>query len=66
MGEPRRVTFPNTEYRTIPLEQVFELGVVFPEPGVYFFRVLCDGRSLHDPESADDRPFPPSQVNVLG
>lgn len=64
-GEPWRVTFPGTEHRVIPSEQVFELGVVFPEPGVYSFRILCDGRSLHDPESADDQPFPPSQVNVL-
>jgi hypothetical protein len=66
-NEPRRrVTFPGTEHRVVPLEQVFELDVVFRELGVYFFRVLCDGRSLHEPESSDDRPFPPSQLNVLG
>jgi hypothetical protein len=66
-NEPRRrVAFPGTEHRVIPLEQVFELEVVFPEPGVYFFGVLCEGRSMHVPESPDERPFPPSQVNVLG
>ena len=60
------VSFPDFEYRVVPLEREFRLSFAFPEPGVYFVHVLCEGRSMHDPESPDDRAFPPSQLNVLG
>jgi hypothetical protein len=66
-NEPRvRRTFAGLEHLVVPCEFEFRTAAVFPKPGQYFFHVLCDGRSLNDPASPDDRPFPPSQLTVLG
>lgn len=62
-GPEQRISFPDGE---MPLEQEFRLSFAFPEPGVYFIHLLCDGRSLHEPGSPDERAFPPAQLNVLG
>ncbi|MBA4062114.1 MAG: hypothetical protein C0501_00080 [Isosphaera sp.] len=60
------VTFPGTEHRAVPLEQVFAVDVTFPGPGVYLVHLVCNHRSLHELVAADDRPFPAARVNVLG
>jgi hypothetical protein len=65
-GPEQSVAFSEFTYRVVPLEQEFKIAFVFPEPGVYSVYVLCDGRSMHDSPSPDDRPFPPPQLNVLG
>jgi hypothetical protein len=60
------ITFPGTEYRSVPLEQVFTLDIAFPGPGAYGVHLVCNHRSMHDPLTPDDRPFPPARVNVIG
>lgn len=59
------VAFPGTAYRAVPLEQVLEVDITFPGPGVFFVHLVCNHRSMHEPASPDDRPFPPARVNVL-
>jgi hypothetical protein len=65
-GAPRAsVTFPGTAHRAVPLEQVFELDITFPGPGVFFVHLMCNHRSMHEATSPDDWAFPPPRVNVL-
>jgi len=59
------VTFPQVESSVVPIEREFKLDVVFPAPGVYFIHLMCEARSLHEPWSSDDRPFPPARVVLL-
>lgn len=66
-NEPRvRRTFPGLEHLVVPCEFEFQMAVRFAKPGQYFFHVLCDGRSLNEAQLPGDRPFPPSQLTVLG
>ena len=64
---PPRLTgvFPGTAYRALPFEQVYEVDVEFPGPGVYFVHLMCNHRSLHERTSPNDGAFPPPRVNVL-
>lgn len=48
---PVEVTFTGDPDPMRPFERVFDFhGLVFPEPGRYYFHVVCNHISLHDRE----------------
>jgi hypothetical protein len=63
---PVTLSFSPTANRLVPLEQVFEVDITFPLPGVYFVHLICNHRSLNEPIPPDECAFPPARVNVLG
>ena len=46
---PVQATFNGNPDPVVPFELVFDFrGLVFPEPGRYYFHVVCNHMSLHD------------------
>jgi hypothetical protein len=46
---PVEMTFTGSPDPLVPFEHVFDVrGLVFPEPGRYYFHVMCNHISLHD------------------
>lgn len=61
----RMIAFVGTGHTLVPLEQVFDLDVSFPGPGVYFMHLLCNHQSLSETVKPGEVPFPAPRIHVI-